>query len=315
MNLTRILAFHRVASAGSFTLAARMNGVSQPTLSAQVRALELSAGGALFERSRRRIRLTPLGEKVFEATQRLAGAMDEVERALAGQQGVGAGRLRVAADSAIHVLPVLAELRKRSPELEFSLRIDNSASIIAQVLNEEADVGVMARPTADVRLASVKIREDRLVLLVAADDPLARRRQARWTDIAGRELVIREKGSITREVAEAELKRAKVKAVRVFDVATREAVQEAVAAGFGIGIVFASEVSRDPRLRPLPIADANPGVAEYAICRAERRGLRLIARFLEAAQRVAGAMHWLEHAPPKSARPLRQRQRALNRGR
>lgn len=302
MNLTHILAFHKVASAGSFTLAARMNGISQPTLSAQVRALELRAGSQLLERRGRRVRPTPLGEIVFNASQRLAAAIGEVEQALAGRQDAGAGRLRIAADSAIHVLPILAELRKRSPELDFSLTIDNSTSIIAQVLSEEADVGVMARSTEDRRLASIKIREDRLVLLVAATDPLADRRHARWSDIASRELIVREKGSITREVAEAGLKRAKVRAARVFDVATREAVQEAVAAGFGIGIVFASEVGRDPRLRPLPIADAELGVAEYVICRAERRGLRLIARFLEAAQRVASAMRWLDNATAGSTR-------------
>ena len=47
MNLTHVLAFHRVATAGGFTAAARMAGVSQPTLSAQVRALEVASGLAL----------------------------------------------------------------------------------------------------------------------------------------------------------------------------------------------------------------------------------------------------------------------------
>ena len=51
MNLNHVLAFHKVAAAGGFTVAARLSGVSQPTLSAQVRALERTMGTPLFERS------------------------------------------------------------------------------------------------------------------------------------------------------------------------------------------------------------------------------------------------------------------------
>src|SRR5690606_17500667 len=122
----------------------------------------------------------------------------------------GRGHLRIAADSAIHVLPVLSELKKTAASLSFSLQIDNSAAVIARVLSGEADIGVMARPTSDQRLFSMMIRQDRLVLLVSRKDPLARRKKARLTDLAGRDLVVREKGSITREVAEARLASADV---------------------------------------------------------------------------------------------------------
>ena len=62
MNLNHVLAFHRVAAAGGFTVAARLSGLSQPTLSAQVRSLERTMGTQLFKRAGRGIRLTPAGE-------------------------------------------------------------------------------------------------------------------------------------------------------------------------------------------------------------------------------------------------------------
>ena len=98
---------------------------------------------------------------------------------------------------------------------------------------------------------------------------------------------MRERGSITREVVEARIKSARIKTGQIFDVATREAVREAVAAEFGIGIVFASEAGKDARLKTIPIADQDVTVAEYAICRSERRRLGLVARFLETAHRLA----------------------------
>jgi DNA-binding transcriptional LysR family regulator len=185
-----------------------------------------------------------------------------------------------------------------SSVFSFSIRIDNSAEVIEHVLDDEADVGVMARPTTDPRLFAVKIRQDRLVLLVGAKDDLARRKSVRMIDLVGRDLVVREKGSITREVLEGRLDRERIATGQVFDVATREAVREAVAAGFGIGVVFASEAGKDARLRTLAINDADVSVAEYAICRIERRNLELVTRFLDTAQQLAFRSGWLELAAP-----------------
>ena len=293
MNLNHVLAFHKVAAAGGFTVAARLSGVSQPTLSAQVRALERTMGTPLFERSGRRVRLTPAGESLFSATARLNEAMETVADVVTRDRTAVRGGLRISADSAIHVIPVLADLKRRVRGLAFSLRIDNSSNVIAQVLNEEADVGVMARQVSDQRLFAVKICEDKLMLLVSAADPWARRSRVSVADLAGRDLVVRERGSITREVFEARIKGARIKTGQIFDVATREAVQEAVAAGFGIGIVFTSEAGKDTRLKTIAIADQDVTVAEYAICRSERRRLGLVARFIETAHRLATARGWL----------------------
>ena len=293
MNLTHVLAFHRVAAACSFTLAARMSGVSQPTLSAQVRALERAAGTTLFERTGRRIRLTAAGQALLEATGRLDEALGEVDRVLRGTRSAPRGNLRVSADSAVHVLPVLAELKSKSSAFSFSIRIDNSAEVMAHVLDGEADVGVMARPSTDPSLFAVKIRHDRLVLLVSVKDALARRKRVRIADLAGRDLVVRERGSITREVVEARLERERIATGQVFDVATREAVREVVAAGFGVGVVFASEMGKDARIGALAITDVDVSVAEYAICRVERRNLGLVACFLDTAQQLALRSGWL----------------------
>jgi LysR family transcriptional regulator, low CO2-responsive transcriptional regulator len=293
MNLTLVLAFHRVATAGSFTHAARLSGVSQPTLSGQVRSLETAIGKRLFERTGRRVRLTEAGEALLLSTARLSDAIREVERTLDGAKAGKTGALRVSADSAIHVLPVLGLMKKASGELKFTLRISNSSEVTAHVLNEEADVGVMARATSDPRLAVTRIRQDRLVMLVSRKDPLASRKRVRLAELHGRDLVVREKGSITREVIEQRLEAARIKPGQVFDVATREAVREAVAAGFGAGVVFASEAGGDPRLTTLTIQGADLAVAEYAICRAERRRVPLIAQFFDAAARLAAQNGWL----------------------
>ncbi len=283
MNMTLLRAFHRVAAAGSFTAAARAAGVSQPTLSTQVRALEASAGVNLFNRHRRRISLTPVGQSLLAITTRLFAAEDEVRDLLAGVATLRSGELRVAADSPTHVMPLLARLKQRHAGLSFSLRIGNSSDVIQRVLEFECDVGVMAKRVSDPRLHTIPIRDDRLVVFVPHGHPWARRRTLRMAELTGCDLVLRERGSITREVFEARLAESGARPGRLLEVQTREAVREAVLAGFGLGIVFASELGQDPQTHALEVRDADLAVTEYLICLEERRNSSLVRSLFEVA--------------------------------
>ena len=148
MNLTQLRAFHVVASAGSFSLAARAEGLSQPTLSAQVKALEATYGVGLFNRRGRGVLMTPAGQSLFSITTRLFAAGEEAHALLAGSRDLTRGHLRVSADSAYHVIPILAELKKRHKGLTFTLKIDNSAAVLEHLLGHTADVAVMAKITS-----------------------------------------------------------------------------------------------------------------------------------------------------------------------
>ncbi len=287
MNLTQIRAFHVVASAGSFSLAARTEGLSQPTLSAQVKALEATYGVGLFNRRGRGVQMTPAGQSLFAITTRLFAAGEEAHALLAGSRDLTRGHLRVSADSAYHVIPILAELKKRHEGLTFTLKIDNSAVVLEQLLGHTADVAVMAKVTSDPRIHSMKLREDRLVLFVPRKHALASRRRMRLADLAGHDIVVRERGSITREVFEAGLAAARVVPGSLIEVQTREAVRETVAAGFGIGVVFDSEFGHDSRFHPITVADADFNVGEYVACLEDRRRLALVRAFLDVARQIA----------------------------
>ena len=286
MNVSGLRAFHAVAEAGSFTRAAAATGLSQPTLSSQVRLLELSHEASLFDRKGRGVLLTPLGKKLLDVTTRLFAAEDDARALLEGARTLRSGHLRVAADSATHVMPLLSALRKRHHGLTFSLSIDNSTNVLQQLLDYGADIGVTARATSDPRLHSVLLRRDRLMLFAPQGHPLAASRSIPMADLGGQDLVIRETGSITREVFESRLAEASVRPGVLVEVQGREAVREAVAAGFGIGIVFDSEFTIDPAFVPIEITDADLDVAEYVVCLESRRKLPLLRGFLDVVQKL-----------------------------
>ncbi len=285
--VTQLRAFHLVADAGSFSLAARTAGLSQPTLSAQVRALEASYAVDLFDRRGRGVRMTPTGQSLFALTTRLIAAEEEARALLTGGRALTRGHLRVSADSAYHVMPILAELKRLHAGVTFTLKIDNSAAVLDHLTEHGADIAVMAKMTSDPRIFSMKLREDRLIVFVPQGHAWARRRQIRISELAGRDIVVRERGSITREVFEARLAQAGVVSGSLIEVQTREGVREAVAAGFGVGVVFDSEFGTEARFHAIEVSDSDLTVGEYVACLQERRRLPLVRAFLDVARDLA----------------------------
>ena len=285
--VTQLRAFHLVADAGSFSLAARTAGLSQPTLSAQVRALEASYAVDLFDRRGRGVRMTPTGQSLFALTTRLIAAEEEARALLTGGRALTRGHLRVSADSAYHVMPILAELKRLHAGVTFTLKIDNSAAVLDHLTEHGADIAVMAKMTSDPRIFSMKLREDRLIVFVPQGHAWARRRQIRISELATRDIVVRERGSITREVFEARLAQAGVVSGSLIEVQTREGVREAVAAGFGVGVVFDSEFGTEARFHAIEVSDSDLTVGEYVACLQERRRLPLVRAFLDVARDLA----------------------------
>lgn len=283
MIYSRLRAFHAVASVGSFTRAARSLGVTQPTLSAQVKALEDDYGVALFDRRGRGIVVTTLGEQLLEITRRMFLFEEEAGELLARARDLTTGHLRVGADGPYHVVPFLASFAERYPAVHISLSIGNSEEILDSLAQYRADVAVVADVAADPRLERILCGEHRLVAFVPRQHGWARRRGVRIGDFDGLPIIMRETGSKTRQLLERAMAKAKVRSRVVMEIESREAVREAVAAGLGIGVVSEAEFGHDDRLVAVPITDAELGTREYLVCLKERRRLRIVSAFLDQA--------------------------------
>jgi DNA-binding transcriptional LysR family regulator len=140
--------FCSVADMGSLTAAARVLGVSQPTLSRQVAELEELLGVALFERASRGLRLTEAGTALLPPARHMLAAAQAVSLASAGQHREVAGTVRITASeiiSAFVLPPILAALRGAYPAIQIELVASNR---IDNLLEREADIAVrMLRPT------------------------------------------------------------------------------------------------------------------------------------------------------------------------
>jgi len=226
--------FTAIVSAGSVRAAADQLGLTQPAASMALAELERLLGVPLFDRHRRRLRLNqhgmdllPCARDVVERLRELAGA---VGRAPGGTLAVGASNTI----GNYLVGDLLGGFVAAYPRVKLSLRVANSAEILAGVLDFGLDVGCIEAPLAHADVESIPWRQDRLKVCVRADHPLARRRRVRAADLRGQRWILREAGSGTRSIFE----QASRDVLGPLDVALElgqsEAIKQAVVAGLGI---------------------------------------------------------------------------------
>ncbi len=274
--------FHAVATHGSFTRAAEMLHITQPTLSGQVKELEERYGTKLFVRHGRRIELTDIGKSAFSITRLMFRHEEEVEHLLQSARALTSGELRVAADSPYIATPLLAQFQRLYPGIQISIQYGNSQQLMSWIEARRCDIAFLPNiPQEDERLFSIPLSPDRLVVFVSQDHDWAERRSVSIEELVSQRIILREKGSRTRSIFEEAIAEAGHSLRDVMEISGREGVREAVAAGFGIGIVAENELLADSRLRALPVSNAKLAHAEYVVCLQEMRSLRVNDAFLE----------------------------------
>jgi aminoethylphosphonate catabolism LysR family transcriptional regulator len=274
-----------VATAGSFTRGARAIGVSQPAVSMQIRAMEEGYGVELLARGRR-VEPTELGRMLLDTIRPLFAVEQEAAELLGRASGLLRGHLRVGADAPFLVVPLLAAFRAQHPGVSLSLSLGNSSEVLDDLLDGRTDVAALSDRVQDRRLFAVAVAKSRQVVLVARTHPWAGRRALPLRELHGTPMVMREEGSATRRAFEAAIRRAGVEPVVVMELGSREAIQEAVAAGIGVSVVIEAERGHDERLAAVPLADVVIEHVDFLACREERRRLRAVSAFFDLAPRL-----------------------------
>jgi len=286
VNHSQLRAFHAVATHGSFTRAAEVLHITQPTVSDQVRALEDRYRVRLFERRGRTTELTDMGRALLDTTRRHQQLELQAEQLLLTAHGLSQGRLRLGAGSPYLLVQLLAAFKRLHPGVRFSISMDNSREVLRQLFAARCDVAVLPDIGADARLYSVPLQKDRVIAYVNQEHPWSKRRRISARELAQQLIVLREPGSNTRAIVETAMERAGLGDYASLEIGSREGVREAVAAGLGVGVVTASEFGVDPRLHPLKLRLAGLEVLEFAACLKERSGERVIQGFLELARKM-----------------------------
>jgi len=159
LNWSSLKDFLAVAECGSLSEAARRYGVSQPTLTRRIAALESSLGAELFRRSPRGLELTEAGEAVVEPARQMEREAQALELAVSGRDRALAGTVRITATEGLAVewlTPALADFREQHPRIDLEIIVRNTA---LNVLRREADIAIRLGRPQQMELVTRRVGE------------------------------------------------------------------------------------------------------------------------------------------------------------
>lgn len=241
-----------VARLGSLGGAAREVGITQPAASSRIRSMERQLGVALVDRSPRGSRLTDAGALVTDWARRIVEAAEAFDAGAQALRDRRDSRLRVAASMTIaeYLLPGwLLALRAQRPDTAVSLHAGNSAAVGERLLSGEADLGFVEGISVPPGLDSTVIAHDRLIVVTAPGHAWARRRRPlEASELAATPLILREKGSGTRQVLDAALGGL---ARPLIELSSTTAVKAAVVSGAGPAVLSELAVGEELAMRRL----------------------------------------------------------------
>ncbi len=280
MRYSQIRAFHQVALHGGFSRAAEMLNQTQPALSDQVRRLEEEHDVLLFHREGRRIRLTEAGEALLILTRRFFEAEDAIAQHLEHSRSALAGRLRIMADSALHITGALGRFRARHPEVFVEITTGNSEQVLAALRAYEVEIGIVGSVDPAPDLEMFDLGETPIVAIAVRGLLPAGTVSLSLADLRRHPLVFREKGSRTRQGLEQEARRQGIRLTPAIEVEGREAMREVVASGAGIGFVSEAEQGYDPRIERVLLSGVSLSMTETVVHLSMRRELPVIRAFM-----------------------------------
>ena len=249
MELRHLQSFAAAAERESFTRAAEALELTQAAVSQSVAALEKELDVKLFQRQGRGVRLSESGRQLYPYARQVLDLVDEASQQFGKTEHL-AGNLRIATSSVPSewLLPeLLAEFRSRWPKVRESLIVSDSRMATAAVEAGEADVGFVGEPPRGSSLEAKAVAEDELVLVVAANHPLADKGTTTLKQLCREPLIVREPGSASRRCVEQALEEHGQSATDLtiaMEVNSNDAIRAAVERG--VGVAFVSQRASHP---------------------------------------------------------------------
>ncbi|HHG8771965.1 TPA: LysR substrate-binding domain-containing protein [Raoultella planticola] len=210
MSVKQLRAFLAVAHTLNFAHASERLNLSQPALSLTIKGLEEVLGGALLQRSTRKVTLTQEGESFLPMARQLLADWDNAEEAMRQSFTLQRGKISVAAmpSFAANVLPeVLKAFRDRYAGINVTVHDVINEQVIEMVREGRVEMGIAFEPAPANNLLFTPLGVDRFVAIVPQASPLASRRRLSWQELLTLDFITLQRPSAVRLMLEEELAR------------------------------------------------------------------------------------------------------------
>jgi DNA-binding transcriptional LysR family regulator len=261
MQLAQVEGFLEVARRQNLSRAAEALFITQPALTARLRALEVEVGSAVVRRGRRGMTLTEAGRAFLPYAERAVRALRDgtsaIERLPAAQELV----LGAAPAISTYVLPqLLVRFEAAHPDVRLSVRTGHSEQMLELAVRGDVDVALV-RELHHPDLETLFLYEDELVLVVEPRHPLARTRHVTIDRLRDARLILFDRTSSYYDLTNALFRPAGSLPRGVFELDHIDAAKQMVLAGLGIALLPTTAVAgelRDGTLRRVDLIGTPP---------------------------------------------------------
>lgn len=248
-----------VAMKKNFSETAKALHMSQPSVSLQVRQLEESLGTKLFNRTTKKVYLTPAGELLAKSAKNILKQVNETKKELQRLEQSIHGHLIIGASLTIgeYILPYLfGEFKRKYPNVNIILKIYNSQQIAEKLNDREINLGFIESMISYPEFVQEAFLEDEL--MVISTDEIAnapdQSNEITIDQLFNLPLILREEGSGTRQVIEESLRIYNLNPSKlnvILELENTESIKSAVESGMGISIISKMAVQKELALKTL----------------------------------------------------------------
>lgn len=252
MTLRHLKIFVAVCDYEGITIAAEKLGFTQPAVSLAIKELETYYGVKLFDRIAKKLYITETGKRFLGYAKKITALVEEMKTEIKDWDAVGKIRVGSSITIGTCLLPaMIREFAAGFPQADIAVTIDNSEVIVKKILSNTLDFALIEGIAHSEQLISESLMTDTLVLVCGCHHPLAEVAAITLEELTRQTLILREKGSGTRELFDSTLLTQGLSAEPSWESISTEAIISAVADGLGVSVLPLKLVRRELDARRL----------------------------------------------------------------
>lgn len=294
MNLYHLKTFYYTAKCKSLTKAADILCITQPAVTKQIKQLQSYYNLKFLDIIGKKVILTDAGEHLYTIADKIFDMESQAEESIKDFQHFSKGKISILSCESFgaYYLPyIIKNYNKSNQNINISVIIGHNENIIENTAELNNDIGFISKPIQNPKISVQEILEDNIVCIVPQNYPLSRKDQLEISDIDGCNLIVHEKGSVTRKITENFVRKNKINVNINYEISNNETIKRLVEQGLGVAFIsnnMVSEEVKTGRLLSLPIEDKNFKRKYYMIYHSDKYFSKPLKEFLDIVQQWSG---------------------------
>lgn len=261
-TLQQLRILKAVANEKNFTKAASVLYLSQPSLSKQIKILEMNLDTLLINRERNRISLTESGKILLQYSERILALCEESCRALIDLKNGDRGNLTVGASQTIgtYLMPrILVLFAQNYPQIDLKVQVNSTRVIAKKIINRKIDIAVVGGEISDDLKKNLTIQPfvyDELTLIISKTHPFAKKKKIHKEDLYCLDFITLNSTSTIKKFIDNILIQNQIETQQlktILQLNSIEAIKTAVSLGLGAAFVSSSAIEKELKLKKLEI--------------------------------------------------------------